>query len=285
MENLYVYNKCKTELLLGIQLEKKRSEYKLGYNLEATIDMGTEREKQEDAVIILEHPKDKDTKLIAVADGVGSEGNSQMASKYTLEELACTFECDKNIIKKDSFYITRTLIETIEKINQKVKTSDIGKTTLSLALYNPKETIIINIGDSRIYTQKDKELIQRTRDDSVVQNCKDEGIIKDKDLMRFHKLSNLITNAVGSDNFCPNYKIIQSDYDILLALTDGVTDCLSDKEINYIVNKYKKYNLSSYLVDFALNNISYNDKEKSKDYYRKILGGKDNTTAAVLKLK
>ena len=67
MYNLKINSNCKTDLLLGIQLEKQHCEYKLGYSLEAAIDKGNIKEKQEDAVIILEHPKDNSIKLLAVA--------------------------------------------------------------------------------------------------------------------------------------------------------------------------------------------------------------------------
>ena len=133
------------------------------------------------------------------------------------------FETNNYITKNDSIYNINVLKSRLEKINQEIIRKNMGSATLSMALYNPKETIIFNAGDSRIYTYKNKTLNQETKDDSYVQCLYDQKIVKNKELMRFHKKSNLITNALGADKFYTNINIIPSDYDILLALTDGIT--------------------------------------------------------------
>lgn len=285
MYNLKINSNCKTDLLLGIQLEKQHCEYKLGYSLEAAIDKGNIKEKQEDAVIILEHPKDSSIKLLAVADGVSSNGNSEQASRYVLEDMTYLFETNNYITKNDSIYNINVFKSRLEKINQEIIRKNMGSATLSMALYNPKETIIFNAGDSRIYTYKNKTLNQETKDDSYVQCLYDQKIVKNKELMRFHKKSNLITNALGTDKFHVNIDIISSNYDILLALTDGVTDSLSESEIKSIIKNCKNYNLAEILIEIAKKTTSYNSINDNGMYYRKLNGGEDNLSVAVLKRK
>jgi len=279
-ETKFYINNCKTELLLGIQLEKESCEYTLGY-IDAATATG-KREKQEDSVLILEHPENKKIKLLAVADGVGGEKNSEQASKYLLQELMIQFEITPSTYYEDLNKAATLLTNKISKINKEIKETKTGATTLSLAIVNEKETLIIHVGDSRVYTYKD-ELKQETRDDSCVQLYYENGLIPTKDLTRFHKYSNEITKAVGARQEVElSQKIIDTNYDYLLLTTDGVTDCLSEKQIENKLTETQE-NIAKAIVETALTTTSYCDEGDS--YYNKIDGGKDNTTCVVLKRK
>ena len=126
-------------------------------------------------------------------------------------------------------------------------------------------------------------LKQETRDDSIVQEKYERKVILDKDLMRFHKRSNEITNCMGSGNMTINNKIISNQYHKILLATDGVTDCLSQSQLLNILERASKYKVSEDIVQNALNNISYLPTwmPQTANYYNKIEGGKDNTTAVV----
>ena len=281
MENTKISNICKTELILGYQLTKQRCEYNLGY-IQAASDKGI-RENQEDSVIILEHPKDSNIKLLAVADGVGGEQNSELASNETLKELTIFFETTPANYFNDSEYINYALDKKIEEINTDIHNKHIGCTTLSIAIVTKKETLIRNIGDSRVYTYN-KGLKQETTDDSYVQRRYEEGSIREKDLMRFHRWSNVIQNAVGSaEDIKINTYTIPNDYEYLILTTDGVTDCLSDSSLESVIRNNKESNLANTIVEQVLHSISF--CHEGADYQKEIKGGKDNTTCAVLKRK
>lgn len=280
-ESKFYINKCKTELLLGIQLEKKACEYNLGY-MQASSNVG-KREKQEDSVLILEHPQNKEIKFLAVADGVGGEKNSEQASQYLLQELMIKFEITPALYYKDLNYINKILNKKISEINQEIKKQKYGATTLSLAVVNEKETLILNIGDSRVYTYE-TDLKQETIDDSCVQLYYEYGIIPTKDLMRFHKYSNEITKAIGAKDVVElNEKIIPNNYEYLILTTDGVTDCISEQELKDELINSKNISKAQRIVEKAITTTSYCDK--GHEYIDKIEGGKDNTTCAILKRK
>ena len=282
MVNTKISNMCKTDLILGYQLTKKRCEYNLGY-IQAASDKGI-RETQEDSVIILEHPKDKSIKMLAVADGVGGEEKSEIASNETLKELIIFFETTPAKYFEESDYINYILDKKIEDINTDIHNKQIGCTTLSVAIVTKKETLIRNIGDSRVYSYN-KSLKQETIDDSYVQKRYEEGSIREKDLMRFHRWSNVIQNAVGSaEDIKINTYTIPNDYKYLILTTDGVTDCLSDSSLESIIKNNKESNLANKIVEQALCSMSF-CHEEGEDYQKEIKGGKDNTTCAVLKRK
>ena len=76
---------------------------------------------------------------------------------------------------------------------------DVLGTTLSLALINKKNTLILNIGDSRIYTYKEKNLTQITEDDSDVWLPTDNAyLVLNFDIKNANKL--ILDGIVIEDN-------------------------------------------------------------------------------------
>lgn len=305
IKNLKVYkNNCREDILSKMSLQKTHAEYTLGKSLFATTDIGKHRTNQEDSVLIDEHPKNKNIKLIGVSDGVGGASNGELASNHIVKKLMLWFEnLDENLfnnmddVKDELFMMLYFIMDDFEKVY--------GAATLSTAIIGKNETLIVNIGDSRIYTYKKGRLKQETKDDSVVQELYDEKVIPSKELMRFHKKSNQITQNIepNPNNYFPKFKIIKnSSYERIYAFTDGVTDCLSKKELETIIKK-SKYEATHNIVKKALEKDSYLWEEieklpkKEKDvayeiselideeYWDDIEGGKDNITAAEYRKK
>lgn len=278
-------NNCREDIINGVQIEKNQVEYNIGKNMYAASNVGR-RENQEDSVLILEHQEDKNIKLLAVGDGVGGEENGQQASQYLMKELLIFFESNKAKHYSNLEYIKKALEQKILLINNEIIDKKLGKTTLSMAIITNEATLIVNIGDSRIYTYNENNLNQETRDDSLVQLFYENNIIKEKELRRFHNRSNEITNCIGSYNISINSKVMKTDYEIIIGLTDGVIDCLSEEEIKKVI-EVKEGNLAKNLVNKAINNISINTSKfiLSGEYQSVIIGGKDNATAGVVKIR
>ncbi len=304
MNNLKIYNNnCRREVLNMYQLEKQESEYKLGKTLSAASNKGYERFCQEDSVIILEHPSNDEIKLLAVADGMGGHGDGDLASNSVIKKVINWFE-EEDFTTENFDNIKEDLNNMLMRVLDNTGIRYFAGTTLSLAVIGTEETLIANIGDSRIYTYTNGKLTQETIDDSDVQELYEEEVIPSKELMRFHKISNYITQALikspseSKYKYKIQYKTVANDYDKLLAVTDGVTDCLSTKQLEKIV-KEEDDNLAETIVNRALENYSYlkdtiaelpEQEKKSvkeiseiieEDYYKVIKGGKDNATAAV----
>ena len=173
IKNIKLYqnniNRCKKAVQNGSQIKLKHSEYNLGKQISATQDIGNKKANQEDSVLILEHPKNKNFKLLAVADGIGGREQGELASNNVMKKLIKWFE---NQNQKTYINIARgtlALDKLMKNILDDVEISTQAGTTLSLALVGQTETLIANIGDSRVYTLKEQELIKQTKDDSYVQ--------------------------------------------------------------------------------------------------------------------
>ena len=66
--------------------------------LETKTDIGLIRETNEDKAITLTHPKNKNIKLLAVADGMGGKEDGELASNYIINSLERWF--NKKLCKK-----------------------------------------------------------------------------------------------------------------------------------------------------------------------------------------
>ena len=295
-------NRCKEDIFTGRQIKIKHSEYKLGKTMYATQDVGKQRSNQEDSVLILKHPLNEDFKLLAVSDGVGGRFGGEKASRHIVAKLTEWFEnlnpnMDKNMEKVQSS-LNDMLPHILDDLTDAPQEA---AATLSAVVIGKGKTLITNIGDSRVYSMKNGRINQETIDDSQVQELFENKRIPNKELMRFHSNSNVITNWINKTNGTqqPNFRIINNDsYDRIIAASDGVTDCMSEKELQNLMKNTNPEQLTSNIVNYAMNNDSslrktINDLPERESrkvvkaiqnnpefYMSRINGGKDNTPVA-----
>lgn len=258
--------------------------------LEFKTNIGLIRKRNEDSTLALSHPKNKNIKLLIVADGMGGKEDGDIASNYIVTKLAYWFQ-EKDIKTLNNTEKTLKLLERYIKILntnliKKFGINHLG-TTLSLALINRNNTIIINVGDSRIYKYKDMNLQQITEDDSDVWDYYKFGGV-DKDDLRYFSNSSLITACIGlHKELCKiSSKIISNDYDILLLLTDGVTDLITDKKLKQLIKKTPKKDLLDKIIYEAVyinQNLYVPLKLKNRylDNYIVPFKGRDNASGVI----
>ena len=206
--------------------------------LDSLSDAGLLRENNEDSAISILHPQNQGIKLLAVADGVGGKEKGEIASNFAIETLREWFTHTEATHLNNSRFLIKELPKVIKFINNflYITQQEECSTTLTCAIINESDTIIANIGDSRAYIVQEDEVVQITKDDSLVWYYYEQGELS-KDQIRFHRKNSLITKSVGSNmDVDPEIsKIPNKDYKGLLLFTDGVTDCLSDSKIAKIV--------------------------------------------------
>ncbi len=253
--------------------------------LTSITDTGLVRNNNEDCVTTLIHPQNSKIKLLAVADGIGGCPKGEVASKYVITKLEEWFINENKDIFKSINILSKIIYQKIVNINnelykQEYNSSKCG-TTLTCAIVTEKDTIIANIGDSRAYVLNNNEIHQITKDDSVVWHYYEQGILT-KDELRFHVNNSLITKCIGHEyNTKPSIITISNkEYKCLLLLTDGVTDCLSDDKIKFIVNKNDSSDIAKKLINEAVYNKQY-DKIPKGLAFNNIVNGKDNASVAL----
>lgn len=249
------------------------------------------RLNNQDSAIIMNHPKVQKFRIIAVADGMGGMASGEKFSAKVIEKLREWFFNFPIAIDKynsDNYYIEvyKSLKECISNIDKELdlELKGInGGTTLALAIICGKHTILLNIGDSRIYNYTSDGLCLLTSDQTCIWN---ENI--DIDILRFHKYSNEIYNYIPKgirDDDC--YKHIETDkLGYLVLCTDGVSDMHNMNSFrNILTQNIDSADASARkLVKYAVSNDSHlpDDRVDNLELYNEVLpAGKDNATVAI----
>ncbi len=209
----------------------------------AQSDIGKYREQNEDFYW-------SENNLFIVADGMGGHNAGEIASKVAVESFTNFFflKISKNS-KLDETIIKEVLNESLKHANKIVYDLSIKKqeyagmgTTLTACFINDNKANIIHVGDSRLYIKHLKNFKLLTADHTIVGEMYRDGLIT-YDEMFNHPLRNYLNNVVGMD------LTINADYitypnliegDVLILCSDGLNSMLKDKEIEAVINKYKK---------------------------------------------
>lgn len=307
--NTPAINYCREEVLLGTQIslqndikardpeKRPRREYNMDDVMMAVTDIGNSRKEQQDSVVVLYHPSSQDYKMLVVADGMGGSDKGQLASSKLVRDMTSWFEgLDPEYLKEaNKRKLADMWNEKLLEINEEIIKEHPGSgSTFVGAIVGEKSTVVASVGDSRAYLlDNNNELYQITSDDNVQfkhweEEWKDDDFVGpiEKDLLRFHKESNQITAAFGFARMPDppiHFKYFKNSvYKTLMLFSDGVTDCLSDKQIMSITKNTKPKDLAAALVDTALTKDSIKPSlNNSPDYVHRIPAGKDNATAVV----
>lgn len=258
--------------------------------LQKKTDVGLIRDKNEDTAFALSHPKDNAIKILGIADGMGGKDLGDVASSFVVSKITDWFKKSSTEIINNTKEVIKKLEDIIKKSNEelikKYGTNKLG-TTLSMALVNYTNTIILNIGDSRCYIYKDDKLEQVTEDDSQVWLYYKAGAVQKEDL-RYFSTSNFISACIGlSKELCtPTITTISNDYDLILLLSDGVTDLLTDKKITELINKYKRKDILDRIIQEAVYveqdlHIPLRLKRNFNEPFYIPVHGKDNASGAI----
>ncbi|HEU0311181.1 MAG TPA: protein phosphatase 2C domain-containing protein [Sphingomicrobium sp.] len=175
-----------------------------------------------------------DRGLWAVADGMGGHDAGDVASSKVTEsllDLPDAGELDE---------LVESAVEALQRVNQELidlagpggdERRSIGSTVVGLAIADGQFRCFW-AGDSRAYRLRDRNIVQLTRDHSLVQDLVDMGMLQADEAVD-HPNSNIITRAVGVNKEL-RIETIGGDVkpgDIFLLATDGLTRMVGDEEL------------------------------------------------------
>lgn len=214
----------------------------------AATDIGSVREKNEDSFFLCgkvsdnrkESPyvlKDNEQRaayLYAVCDGMGGELCGDMASR-TAAEMLCDYEADFDQRAEDYFEaVNERICAEIRKLGGRIGTTFAG-------LWIKDGTArAYNIGDSRVYMQRDGKLLQLSTDDTQAQLMYKQGLIS-REEVKTHPFRNRLTQHIGifpqEAEIEPHavVGITLKEGDRFLLCSDGLTDMISDDELRRLI--------------------------------------------------
>jgi protein phosphatase len=210
---------------------------------------GAEKKYNEDAVEIIETGEGI---LAILCDGVGGDYSGDLAARIALKSALYFFTT--SIVTDYLERIKLTIADSNSFILNHSSNSTPLKgmaTTFEIVFIKDSFVYMGHIGDSRIYQLKSKRLNQLTKDHSLVQKLLDEGYISHKQAEN-HPQKNVIIKALGNDdNPEPDIsKVRISGLESVkyFLCSDGVSNLVSDKEIEEILNLSDQEEMKNQLV-------------------------------------
>jgi len=232
----------------------------------ALTDAGSVRQFNEDAIVA-----DPEAGVAVLADGMGGHRAGEVASRMAAQVI---FEAlHARVAEFRSRAGPHASLQAVEKsINQaneavfhagQSRPSYHGMgTTLAVTLFHDNRVVLGHLGDSRIYRLRDGALGLLTRDDSLLREEVDLGVISAEEAAESHNRS-LVTRALGIEAaVLPHLAEDEArSGDVYLLCSDGLTDLVDDADIELIVGKLHT-NLplaASHLVQTAKDNGGYDN--------------------------
>ena len=197
-------------------------------------DTGRMRAENQDYVSVFINQSG--AQLAIVADGVGGQNGGDVAATMAVSHIG-------NQWQKSTISTVETakqwLIEqvnnendTIVKTAQRYRTLNGMATTLVIAVILANQLIIANIGDSRAYVIRQRQMRQLTVDHNLANELLQEGAITEDEAVT-HPGRHLITRQLGvTDDSKPDlFAINLYPDDYVLMTTDGMPKHVSDENI------------------------------------------------------
>ncbi|MFI5343985.1 MAG: Stp1/IreP family PP2C-type Ser/Thr phosphatase [Chlamydiales bacterium] len=234
-------------------------------------DIGLVRQNNEDYWTQLDEDQ-----LYVLADGMGGHRAGEVASREAAETVCLSFKdryaaCDKTLEgSMEALYdaicdVNRVIYRMGRQYNE---LRGMG-TTLCCVQLHPDGLIYGHVGDSRIYRFRHQHLERLTRDHSLLRELIDLGQLSEQQADDF-LYKNILTKAIGTEpSIEPSVFIDSLEVDdLILMCTDGLTDMLTDEDIETILKQTADKEAADKLLQTAIDR-----------------GGCDNVTIVLIKIQ
>jgi serine/threonine protein phosphatase PrpC len=219
------------------------------YSAAAKSDVGRKRHGNEDSFRLA-----PELGLFVVADGMGGHAAGEVASRLavdTIQEWVVKYlgGSDAALAGKPEPTCCREanfLLSSIRLANRIIydaaqgrrEYAGMGTTVVSILAVND-HVALAHVGDSRIYRLRGEQIVQLSRDHSLVQQQVDRGIISPEEAQE-SQYKHLITRALGVKESVEvelaEQPVLPGDF--LLLCSDGLSDLLEDEEMLGIVREH-----------------------------------------------
>jgi len=192
------------------------------------------RERNEDAC---GHWHSDDFLCCVVADGAGGHGGGDVAARTAVQHVIAS--CSRQPLVTPAAMeaqLRATNEEVIRHRADSEEVRDMHTTVVVLSVDLRHQTALWgHVGDSRLYLFRQGDLLERTRDHSVVQEMADSGMIEAWE-MRGHPKRSALYSALGAApseirvSSSPQATALQPG-DVLLLCTDGLWEYCEDEDL------------------------------------------------------
>jgi serine/threonine protein phosphatase PrpC len=192
--------------------------------------------------------------VFIVADGLGGHDNGQVASRMTIniiaerllrELLTVPLTAEKNGEPAKTFdedALVALFHDTVEEANtalcqkNQLDKTDMGSTITGFMLVG-EHAYVLNVGDSRTYMLRGKQLYQLTTDHSLVGQLVAGGLIEPDDVYTHPQRSQIFRSLGDKPNVQIDiFKQQLHPGDILLSCSDGLWEMVRNPQIENILD-------------------------------------------------
>jgi protein phosphatase len=244
-------------------------------------DTGLLREHNEDSLLLM-----PEYGIVAVADGMGGHRSGDVASQLAISTLSDFFEvvvghdgtwpfpADPELSDEENYVITGLRFANRRIFDRSLRTmADFGMgTTIVTAMFTrlADKVTVGHVGDSRCYRMRGPEILQLTRDHSLISDARHMAPwMTDEEMSQLPP--NVITRALGIREDVA-VDILTEDTalgDIYVLCSDGLSGLVSDEHIHDIITRAASLDEAcAKLIERA-----------------NFFGGTDNITAVLVKIE
>ena len=189
--------------------------------------------------------------IAVLADGVGGEGNGDIASRMAGETALSIFKESKPETSATDV-VRQVYDEAAAKIFQAAQEKGRMSTTMLTSIFRQDKVIVAHVGDSRAYLIRAGKIKRLTTDHSYTSLQVKLGLLLERNAMTSPHRS-LLTRSVGSEPMC-HYDITTEALlkgDVVLHCSDGLYGYVLDEEILDTVIKFHPAEACKRLIALA----------------------------------
>ncbi|MBK8258153.1 MAG: serine/threonine-protein phosphatase [Polyangiaceae bacterium] len=244
-------------------------------------DTGLLREHNEDSLLIL-----PEYRVCAVADGMGGHRSGDVASQLAVSTLSdffsitvgrdatWPFPVDPNLTEEENYLVTGLRLANRRIFDRSLRAvADFGMgTTIVGAMFNKtaEKVTVGHVGDSRCYRVRSGDILQLTRDHSLISDAAHMAPWMTEEEIR-QLPPNVITRALGirEEVLVDILTDETREGDVYLLCSDGLSGMISDEEILEILSRM----------------ASLDDGCRELIARANLAGGADNITAVLARVE
>jgi PPM family protein phosphatase len=227
------------------------------FEIGTATDVGLKRKgdaNQDSLRVIFPQKQNPQFPMLVVADGMGGHGGGSTASRLVVESLERGYQGVTSALSLDGLVslIMDAHLSVREKGSQEKELSGMGSTVVACVLFSER-LIVVNVGDSRIYRFRGKEITRLSQDQSWVGEQIRAGILTPKQA-RTHPFRNRLTMSISAQRADLKPYAIETDFrpeDIILLCSDGLWGTIPDSILWAVASELPPQEASKKLVALA----------------------------------